>query len=190
MNHKLIQRVVIVFAMLFLFFATSLEAKKSRLGFILPKDSLSVPLKEKIISFIKQIHQTELADTNFILIHEPYILDNIYCLQELFSDSSFYTKEDFDFIKEKIKSSSFVWTSDMFHSVRIMSKNATNEFFKDRRRKGYYSFSVPIFLIDDTYCLFYSDYHCGYDCGEGHFKLYRNEKGKWTEVKTYCKWIS
>ncbi|WP_026752492.1 hypothetical protein [Sediminibacterium sp. C3] len=122
--------------LLFLFFATSLEAKNSRLGFILPKDSLSVPLKEKI------------------------------------------------------KPTSFVWTSDIFNSVRIMSKNATNEFFKDRRRKGYYSFSVPIFLKNDTYCLFYSDNHCGYECGEGHLKLYRNEKGKWTEVKTYCKWIS
>lgn len=59
-------------AMLFLFFAISLEAKNPKLDFKLPNDSFTVPLKEKIISFIKQIHQNELSDTNFIMIEEPY----------------------------------------------------------------------------------------------------------------------
>lgn len=156
--------------------------------------------EEKVFSFIKQIHQTELADSNFILVDEPFVFDDINCLGDLWNDSSFYTKEDIELINEKIRPSSFIWSSDMFGGVRIVTKNSICEIFNDKRKgwshfqkdigKGYYTFSLPIFLKKNKYCLFYSDYHCGYECGGGHFKLYRNEKGKWTEVKTYCQWIS
>lgn len=159
-----------------------------------------VSYMSKSLDFIKQIHKKELLDSNFILVDKPYAFEYFYCSGQSITDSTFYTKEELSFIEKSMKASSIKWSSGLFGSAKIMSRDSIDAIFKDKSKgwyyfykhigKGVYSFSLPIFLRNDTYCLFYSDYSCGYTCGEGHFKLYKKENGSWVEVKTYCEWIS
>lgn len=48
---------------------------------------------------------------------------------------------------------------------------------------GYYSFSKPIFLRDNSICIFYIGYSCGEFCHEADLSVYKTENGKWK------KWI-
>jgi len=175
-------------------------AKTSNLDLVIPQDSLSLVDRDKIHSFIKQIHPSALAVSNFILVDKPFAFESFGCLDPFLDDSAFYTKAELDFIMKSIKTSSIKWSNGLLGSVNVISKDTIDAIFKDKSKgwnyfykhfgQSYYIFSLPIFLRNDTLCLFYSSTHCGYECGDGHFKLYEKEYGKWIEVKTYCNWIS
>lgn len=155
---------------------------------------------KKSIAFIKEIKQKELADANFILVDKPYTLESFGCLEQFMNDADFFTKDEIAFIQKTIKTSSFKWNTELFGGLKMVSSDTVQMIFKDNAKgwryfykhfgNGFYTFSKPIFLRNDTYCLFYSDYSCGYTCGEGHLNLYKKENNKWIEVKTYCNWIS
>ena len=174
--------------------------KSSKSDFVLPQDSISLIHREKIVSFIKQMHPSALADSNFILVDKPFAFEYFGCLDPFLDDSAFYTKAEIDFIMKSIKTSSIKWSNGLLGSVKVTSRDSIDVIFKDKSKgwncfykhfgQSYHTFSVPIFLRNDTLCLFYSATHCGYECGDGHFILYKRENGKWVELKTYCNWIS
>jgi hypothetical protein len=159
----------------------------------------SVAYIQKCIDFIKQVKQPELSDINFILSDKPFSFDYFDCIQELLTDT-FYTKDELKFIKDKKYLTLSKWTKAFFGNTKIVSSDTIKAIFKDNSKwwlyfnknigRSFSTFSVPIFLRNDTYCLFYSDNSCGGLCGRGRLTLYKREYNKWTEVKSYCDWIS
>ena len=52
-------------------------------------------------------------------------------------------------------------------------------FHKHYSRKGYYSFSKPIFLRNDSLCIFYHDNVCGPLCADGVLAIYKKSGHTW-----------
>lgn len=155
---------------------------------------------KKCIAFIKEIKNEQLADTNFILVNNPFSFEYNNCISTLLMDSSTFSNDELTFIKDKQYPTLTKWTKELFTTIKIISQDTLNSIFKDNSKgwnlfhknigQSFYSFSIPIFLRNDTYCLFYTDNHCGGECGDGRLILYKKERNKWTEVKSYCNWIS
>ncbi len=183
------------------FFIISCSQNKSNTTSLNRQDS--IVFVQKCISFIKQIKNQELSDTNFILLDKPFNLtkfDLFNCTEQLLSDTSFFTKSELSLIKEKQFPTISKWTVKMFSNIRIISNDTINNIFKDRSKwwtyfyknygRSFKTFSVPFFFRNDTYCLFYSDNSCGGLCGEGRLILYQKVNNKWIEIKSYCNWVS
>lgn len=155
---------------------------------------------KKCIAFIKEIKNEQLADTNFILVNNPFSFEYNYCISTLLMDSSTFSNDELTFIKDKKYPTLTKWTKELFTTINIVSEDTLNSIFKDNSKgwnlfhknigQSFNTFSIPIFLRNDTYCLFYTDNHCGGECGDGRLILYKKERNKWTEVKSYCNWIS
>jgi hypothetical protein len=163
-------------------------------------DQDSVIYVKKCIAFIREIRPQELSDTTFVLSDKPFSFEYFECIEELLTDTATYTKEELSFIKEKQHPSLIKWTKDLFRNTRLVSGDTINAIFKDNSKwwtyfnkhigHGFNTFSVPIFLRNDDYCLFYSDHHCGGRCGSGRLTLYKKENNRWIKVKFYCGWVS
>jgi len=131
----------------------------------------------------------QVSDTNFILADKPFSFNRFDCIASLLTDTTTYTKEELSFIKDKKYPSVTRWSKEFFETTKIISSDTINTIFKDDSKwwtyfnkyigKGFSTFSVPIFLRNDTYCLFYSDHHCGGLCGGGSLTLYKKQNNKW-----------
>lgn len=155
---------------------------------------------KKGIEFIRQVEGQSLTSKNFILDDKPFAFEYYDCLNELLTDSTTFTKDELNYIKNNKFISITKWTKNIFPNIQIISSDTINAIFKDNKKwwayfyknygNSFSSFSFPIFLRDNMYCLFYSDHHCGGLCGGGRLKLYKKEKDGWIEIKSYCNWIS
>lgn len=84
-------------------------------------------------------------------------------------------------------------------SQMLLSDSARN-IFNDRSRgwpyftKKYqsvlYSFSQPIFIRNDTLCVFYFGYACGELCGEGKFVVFKKTLAGWKPYVHIYGWMS
>ncbi|WGQ10136.1 hypothetical protein QG516_00515 [Pedobacter gandavensis] len=54
----------------------------------------------------------------------------------------------------------------------------------------YFMFSRPIFLRNNTICLFNYAQYCGFKCGIGKTAIYRKEHGRWRRLMVLSSWIS
>ena len=64
------------------------------------------------------------------------------------------------------------------------------ELFEKYKCRGFYSFSTPILLRNNSICIFYSDYSCPSTCGEGALTIYKKEKGGWKHWLRLTYWKS
>ena len=163
-------------------------------------DTNSIEYVKQCVEFIKQVKHRELSDTNFILVDKPSWLHYLNCINSVLADTAIFTKEELNFIKNKEFVSISKWTKEMFPNIKIISSDTLatifasdsdgwNYFYKNIG-EGFCTFSIPIFLRNNTYCLFYFDEHCGSLCGGGSLDLYKKENGKWVIIKSYCSWVS
>jgi hypothetical protein len=158
----------------------------------------SIAYIQKSIAFIKEIKQQDLSNENFILADIPFSFEYFDCIPDVLADTATYTKEELSFIRDKKYPSLKKWTKEFFINIKLISSDTLKTIFRDRWwdyyfkhiGSGFNTFSSPIFLRNDTYCLFYADHHCGGLCGGGQLTLYKKEKNKWIRVKSYCNWIS
>lgn len=99
------------------------------------------------------------------------------------------------------KANNSKWSKTLIEGAKQITKDTINNVFKDRRINGwavmykrginsFYSFSTPVFIRNDTYCIFYSDNSCGSLCGSGKLAVYKKENGKWTYWGDISSWIS
>lgn len=166
----------------------------------LPVNQDSVVYIRKCIAFIQEIQPQELSDTNFILSDKPFLFEYFDCMENVLADAVTFTKEELSYIKDKKYPSLKKWTEGLLGKIKLVSSDSINAIFRDNKKEWRYfyknfgasfnNFSVPIFLRNDTYCLFYSDNHCGGLCGGGSLVLYKKENNRWTKVHSYCDWIS
>ncbi len=93
------------------------------------------------------------------------------------------------------------WPDNLFPKSRLILYDTITAIFKDRRRgwpyfnnhfarSGFHSFTQPIFLRNNSLCIFYSDYSCGGLCGSGEFAVYRKQNGVWIKIISLYSWIS
>lgn len=156
---------------------------------------------KKSIAFIKQVMPQALSDTSFILVDKPFSFEYFDCIQEVLADTTLFTRDELLIIRDKQHPSLSRWPKEFFDKIKLISSDTINAIFNDPSRwwlyyytqfgnRGFNSYSVPIFLKNGTYCLFYSDYSCGDLCGGGQLTLYKKEEDKWIAIKSYCNWVS
>jgi hypothetical protein len=99
------------------------------------------------------------------------------------------------------KLSSIRWSSSLFKYGKLISQDTVRAIFKDREHRGWqyfkqhygtelHEFSSPIFIRDNTLCIFYSGYTCGYECGEGALAIFKKEKKDWVLWMKLYVWVS
>ena len=92
------------------------------------------------------------------------------------------------------------WEDHLLPSARLLPRDTVQYYLKDRARgwqrmydrgiSGYYTFSSPIFLRNETLCIFQYDFSCGNLCGDGTVMIYRKENGKWKPYINLANWVS
>ncbi len=129
---------------------------------------------------------------------KPIIDDSVL----IFRDSSLFSRNDIQFIKQQIDEGvNFTW-QDKILGAHIIKDTKIKEIFRKGTRKGWRKFnhrykggfsrfSIPLFSIDRKTCIIYQSNHCGSLCGGGGISAYRKINGKWTFIKTVGTiWIS
>lgn len=167
---------------------------------VLPTSKDSVPYMKKAADFIREVYGEDKPGSQFILVDRPAGKKDLHCGDEVIDDTLTFTKAERDYIRQQIDPGNRRWTTEYFKHTSIISEDTIKSIFADqsKRWKYFYQhfgqefhyFSLPVFLRNDTYCLFYSDIYCGNLCGDGELVLYRKVNGKWVVVKSYCSWIS
>ena len=64
------------------------------------------------------------------------------------------------------------------------------KYFHEKHDWGYCTLLKPIFLRDNTICIYYSDFHCGITCGGGSLYIYIKQNGVWKVFTELVTWIS
>jgi len=173
------------------------KSKKTVRGKV-PQPSASA--RQKAIAFIKQVKKRELTASEFILVDKPVPLASNYCLKEALTDKQFYSSAELTMLKAQAGNNAPAWKATDFSGVRIVKQDTVEAifsvyskhwaYFNQHIGRDFNEFSMPVFLRNDSYCLFYEANHCGGLCGEGKLTLYKKEGDHWKIVKSYCQWIS
>jgi hypothetical protein len=184
----------------FIFADANSQVNKKSL--VAQNNSGDILYKQEAIAFIKQIEGGRLND-NFILVDKPAPLNSNDCLEQVLTDTITFSKIELKVIS-KYKNSlgkdlSDYW-ANAYLNVNVIKKDTVDAIFKNYHRHwGYFhknigrsfnEFSVPLFIRNNTYCLFYSANYCGGLCGGGNLILYKKSNGVWVSVKSYCDWES
>jgi len=186
-------------ALLVLITFTSCKQKKAGdNGTVSNQDSINY--LKKSVAFIGEVMPAEIKDSTFILADKSVSIDYFNCLDEVLSDTSTFSKEEIQSLKTERFHTIQRWTSESFPNIKLVNADTVESIFRDNAKgwdyfyktigREFHSFSYPIFIRNFKYCLFYNDNHCGWLCGNGRLTLYKYDNGKWSEVKSYCNWIS
>jgi hypothetical protein len=114
-----------------------------------------------------------------------------------------FTKREKQYINNEIKQmGSLCWQPGLLDSSRLIKTDTVTKIFKGgnlfagwsyfRNNYGHdlYSFSKPIFLRNNTICLFYFGSSCGHLCGGGGLYIYVRENGVWKMKYPVYTWVS
>lgn len=104
-------------------------------------------------------------------------------------DSLILNAEEIAFIGHKLKDQGKSWLSNSFENVVLVPQDTVDHIFYKvtdpwkylHNNYGYrlYTLSNPIFLRNNSLCLFYWSYVCDPLCGHGVLSFYKRESGKW-----------
>ncbi|WP_256005828.1 MULTISPECIES: hypothetical protein [Pedobacter] len=92
------------------------------------------------------------------------------------------------------------WKDRLLPGARLLHTDTVQYYLKDRALgwqrmydrgiSGFYTFSNPIFLRNETLCIFQYDFSCGSLCGDGTIMIYRKENGLWKPYINLANWVS
>lgn len=103
---------------------------------------------------------------------------------------SLFTPEDLIFIQEQLEySEKGNWEPGKIKGVNVISEKEQHKAFRnhnkgwERFRKKYGNcltrYSLPIFNVDHTYCIFFEWTQCDYLMGRGQAVVYKFSDGEW-----------
>ncbi len=160
----------------------------------------SIEYLNKSLDFIRKVMQIEKLDTSFVLSDKPASLESFNCLDDVLVDTTTFSNDELQYLKTRKFHNLERWTKGNFLKIKLIDSDTVLSIFTDDTKgwdyfyktigHEFHTLSYPIFIRDYTYCLFYYDNNCGWLCGTGRLSLYKYEKSKWTEVKSFCDWIS
>lgn len=102
---------------------------------------------------------------------------------------TFFTPAESAFIKEQMRSPWFrQWSVTGLGSIHVIPDSLLRR-RTGYRRTGFYSFGYPIFLRNDTYCLFYADYRKDHVDDYGSLDLYRRRGNQWVFIRSIIDWV-
>jgi hypothetical protein len=126
--------------------------------------------QEQIFAY-RSLDTTTISELKFFV--NTSILKNYHAKSNQVKDSLLLTVSEVEYINDHLSNQNNEW----------ITKSFINSFdFKSEISKSYktiYSFSNPIFIRNETICIFYYEFTCGRLCGESHFCVYRKQKNKW-----------
>ncbi|RYZ27120.1 MAG: hypothetical protein EOO10_13655 [Chitinophagaceae bacterium] len=116
-------------------------------------------------------------------------------------DSLVLTAEERAFLVQEVNQQKGKrWQQGVIQGARLIPRDSLPMSFKTARSdwnklqsnygKEYYSFSQPIFLRGDSLCFFYFEQHCGYECANAEFVIFRKVKGYWEFAFRFWGWVS
>lgn len=97
-----------------------------------------------------------------------------------------YIAQEFDKMRTRVwpnnlLSNSIIISRDTISAVYKKPISAQFDFFS-KYPHGYSFFSIPIFLRNDTLCIFYCGYNCAHSCFDDHLLIFRKEGELWMEL--------
>jgi hypothetical protein len=112
-----------------------------------------------------------------------------------------FSKEERAYIAKKIEEQkTATWSDGLLPNSKLITKATIKDIFNEREKgwiyfhgkysSGFYTFSKPIFLKNNTICVFYYGYHCDYLCGYGDWSVYKKVNGDWVRIITFSSWVS
>lgn len=97
--------------------------------------------------------------------------------------------------------SNTVWTEEFINNAIFVPKKKVDELFSGQSKdddfyllKTYgdsriFFLSKPVFLRNDTICIFEKDMDCGFLCGGGDLTIYRKENDRWIRYRILFGWV-
>lgn len=170
-------------------------------GLPIQKDAVNL---KKGIDFIKAITGQELSPANLVLKNDPKIFKSIECFDEILQFDYYLKKEEWLQIRDSIIPELSRWAKKMEPKTAYDAKEqvATDTlsqlkswpyFYLNLGNNGIgkniYYCSVPIFLRNNSYCIFYFINQCELNCGMANFAIYIRNDTKWIELKRYKGWL-
>jgi hypothetical protein len=104
-------------------------------------------------------------------------------------DTLVLSPDELAFIGQELKNQQHDWLTSCFPTTRLISKHSADSIYSTSIYR-LHSISRPIFLRNNSLCLFYSDYACGPLCGGGSLSFYKKENGKWRHYWGLSLWHS
>jgi hypothetical protein len=117
-------------------------------------------------------------------------------------DSIILTKLELEYVVSEIEKNRKIenWSRGLIENSELISKKKINKIFQDKSKgwkyfnkkigSGFYSFSKPIFLRENSICFSYSSFGSGSLSGSGGFSVFVKENGKWELFDVISLWIS
>jgi hypothetical protein len=159
---------------------------------------------KKGIEFIKTITGQELSPTNLVLKNDPKIFKRVECFDEILQFDYYLKKEEWLQIRDSIIPELSRWakkmepktaydTNEQEVTDSISQLKSWPYFYLNLGNNGIgkniYYCSVPIFLRNNSYCIFYFINQCEFNCGMANFAIYIRNDTKWIELKRYKGWL-
>ncbi|MDB5159272.1 MAG: hypothetical protein JWR50_3979 [Mucilaginibacter sp.] len=103
-------------------------------------------------------------------------------------------------LSELEKMRNYKWSDGLLPDSKVIPIDTITKISKAFREKawghfnemgiyGILTISRPVFLRNDTICLFYFSENCGPDCAGGHFTVYKKVKGYWAQWIELYGWV-
>ena len=151
--------------------------------------------------FMKFIRSTQFPNDTILLADKPDMREFNRCINSVFYDTTLFTKAEQEIIKTQINKPLLKkWNERLVAKLKIISRDTLDVIFKDRNKswqyfykhfgRRFHSFCAPIFLRNNTLCIFYSEYGCGSLCAAGQIQFYNKEGDDWKLIKSFCDWVS
>ncbi|MEQ1624458.1 MAG: hypothetical protein ABL870_07195 [Sediminibacterium sp.] len=146
------------------------------------------------IDFIKAITGQELSPTNLVLKNAPKIFKRVEYFDEILKFDYYLKKEEWLQIRAKKMEPPMGYNAkEQVATDSISQLKSWPYFYLNLGNTGMgnniYYYSVPIFLRNNSYCIFYFINQCGPDCGMADFAIYIRNDTKWIKLKTYKGWL-
>ena len=111
------------------------------------------------------------------------------------------TQDERAYIKGELnKMAAFKWEPGLLDNSKMISQDTIESVFKNRSKgwpyfynhygSGLYGFMKPIFIRNNSVCLFYRDHSACDLCGSGELAVYVLKNGKWKKLIMLYGWIS
>jgi hypothetical protein len=115
-----------------------------------------------------------------------------------------FTKKEREYINSELKKMrNYAWSEGLLKNSILLRQDTIGHifsmkamlfdkwgYFKSHYGQGFHYFSKPIFLRNNTVCIFYEDYNCGWTCGDGSLNIYVKKGDKWIVKYILYTWDS